>query len=396
MKGIVVLALGVILGGVFPFIASAEEVEEVSLPEQERSHLFGQLFELPEKEPSQKVFSGNMVGIWQDGQVQAPGAFYLSQVWLTAQDAVETEERPWDLGYRVDALFGTKLLSCVGDGGFDARWGRSGDGYGAAIHQAYVDFGNGKITFRGGKFVSALGYEAVDDSQRDFNTNTQMYNHEAAANCGAGFNWTPNEKFLFNFSGVMANETSFENRFGDYGYVFYLQWKPTEKFSFSYAAELNRIHSDLGENRTLLSSDYYAVLSGQSVADHNEYYSTYVVSYKFLEKWNASLVIDHATMADTAENLARFGLLGVSPYLTCQLNEKWKAALRYEYYTVWLEEAGKDSDSLDHARVHDLSYAMIYRPVNAFFIRPEIRYDWTKLEEVDNGVTGSVGVAWIF
>ncbi|MBQ2555129.1 MAG: hypothetical protein II561_01120, partial [Thermoguttaceae bacterium] len=80
-------------------------------------------YEAPE---ANKLFSGSIVGSWADGFGQSGNRWNMNQVWLTSEREVSGDPGRIDLGYRVDALFGTNNLQS--SDGFDGKWGVSGDG----------------------------------------------------------------------------------------------------------------------------------------------------------------------------------------------------------------------------------------------------------------------------
>jgi hypothetical protein len=110
-------------------------------------------------------------------------------------------------------------------------------------------------------------------------------------------------------------------------------------------------------------------------------------------------------MSDRATRDPRYGQFGVANYLSYALTDRLTLAARYEYYTQWLKDAGKQPGAAGdmEQRCHDVSFGMVYRPIESFFIRPEARYDWIETGDFKNnatgtedGFTGSVSCGFVF
>ena len=121
-------------------------VASIMSPYSQEVAIEGSQVDLAEIEEPEPFLSGNIVGSWKDGYLGHDAS--LTQAWLTAQKGVDSL-KPFDLGFRVDSIFGTEIGQCYGDEGFDGKWGVSGDGYGASIYQAYVEVGMGKTLRKG-------------------------------------------------------------------------------------------------------------------------------------------------------------------------------------------------------------------------------------------------------
>jgi len=364
---------------------------------EETKSSFSEAAEEKEEEESSKFLSGSVVGVWKNGFGRGANATQLDQVWLTSERMIDTETRRVDVGYRVDALFGVNNAQCYGDGGFDGKWGVSNDGYGASIYQVYGEIGVGKLSLKVGKFGCLVGYEPTDLSESDFNTLSHMCLHEPAAHSGGLFSYRATDKFSVNFGLSSGPDRSFENRFGDSGFLFGAAWQATDDLSIGYASELNQIHSALGEDRAGTSFGYYSDLGGVSVGDSDEYLQSVTVDWSLSEKLSYAFTTNYGSMSDRAEHRARYGVFGFANYLTYDLTDKLTSALRFEYYMERLEESGRPLDvKADELKCYEVTYGLIYRPSEHIFVRPEVRYDWTKLAEESNGFTGSVGFGATF
>jgi hypothetical protein len=104
---------------------------------------------------------------------------------------------------------------------------------------------------------------------------------------------------------------------------------------------------------------------------------------------------------DVHDNL--YSQFGVANYFSYALTPCLTLAARYEYYTQWLDDAAIGPDGEMKQVCHDVSFAMVYRPFEHFFILPEARYDWIetgnikdKISNKEDGFTGSVSCGFTF
>ncbi len=342
-----------------------------------------------EPEEPERWISGHLVGSWTDGFVSEGSPWSLDEAWMTVQKSVDSN-LPFDIGYRVDALFGRENAQCYGDGGFDGKWGVSDDGYGASIYQGYAEIGLGKLSAKVGKFGTLLGVESFDAAECDFKTHSYQYENEPLTHSGVLFDYAPGDVLDLNFGLVAGADNSFGNRWGDTGFLFGATLNLDEHFSIGYASELMQVHSALGEQRSAQSAGYYE-LGGEDIADQNEYLQTVSVNLDLAENLHYTFGTNYGTMADRATKTHRYSQYGFANYLTHDVNDKLSHSVRYEYYLQKLQTGEKNE-----GRFHDLSYAIKYKPCENVYLLPEIRYDWVEAEGKDNGVTGAVAVGVLF
>ncbi len=355
-----------------------------------------------EAEEGSKFLSGSIVGTWEDGHEHEGNTWNMEQVWLTSEREVDSSRPGLDVGYRIDALFGTNILQS--SDGFDGKWGVSDDGYGASIYQAYGQLGYGKMSLKAGKFGTIIGYESVDASEEEFVTHSNMFNHEPATHMGGLFTWQLADTFSLDFGMVSGIDNSFANRRGDTGFLFGASLDLAENVSVSYAGALTQVHSQLGEDRLSTSYGYYD-LAGTSIGDADEYLQTVTAEIEFTDRFSYAFTTNYGVMSDRAAHDSRYGQFGFANYFMYELTENLSTNVRYEYYTQWLDKAGKPQGTIGDVKqlCHDVSFSLKYKPVESLYIMPEIRYDWVetgdiknKITEKENGVTGGVACGFIF
>ena len=338
-----------------------------------------------------KWFSGSMVGSWYDGFLRKGNgrATNLNQIWLTGEKTIDTTGKGFDVGGRVDALFGTTNAQCV-DGGFDGKWGVSGDGYAASMYQAYAEVGVGKLSAKIGKFGTIIGYEPVDNVPCALNTHTYMYGHEPSAHTGVLFNYTPGDVLSFDFGMVSGFDNSFENYNGDSGFLFGVTLKPAENLSLNYSSGLMQRHNaEFAEFHYALSDMAFGL------PNLNAYLQSITLESDLSDQLGVAVTTNYGSWQDRETKDEVYRQVGVAGYLFYKLTDKLDANLRYEYYTQRLVP-GPRIEVDGKGRYHDLGFAFNYHPTQNIFVRPDARYDWVNEGEKDGGFTGAVAFGMTF
>ncbi|MBN2475799.1 MAG: porin [Pirellulales bacterium] len=116
------------------------------------------------------------------------GEYQLNQLWVYAEKIVDTGGCGWDVGGRVDFMYGTDHRFTMARGletnrdGSD-KW-NSERFYGTAMPQAYVDVAYNDLTVRMGHFFTIIGYEGVSAPNNFF------YSHAYTMQYGEPFTHT--------------------------------------------------------------------------------------------------------------------------------------------------------------------------------------------------------------
>lgn len=344
---------------------------------------------------SRLEFGGHIYGSWQDGfYMNSPNRTNINQIWLSAERAMDTSNGA-DWGFCVDATFGTESAQCYGDGGFDGKWGESGDGYCTSIYQAYAEVGYYNMSMKVGKFGTLIGYESYDTTEMLFNTHSYMYEYEPQTHCGALLTWDVSDKFAVNFGVTTGADNSFENSTEDYGLIFGASYQITDSLSVGYAGMWNKVH---GYDRAPSSSyAYFDLFEGYGTSKKDEYQQTLSLSWDITCRLNYTIVFNYASMTFDDADDAAYSHVGLGNYLTYTLTDKITLGARYEWFKQDIEDGNMGYESsFDEATYHAVSLAAKYMPTEHVFIRPEVRYDWVEEGEKEDGVTGSFGFGLVF
>ncbi len=113
------------------------------------------------------------------------GQIAVHQVWGYLNKTARQDTGGWDIGYRLDYLYGLDAqdLQAFGNSptgapsGWDNDWDRGS--YGGALPQLYVQFANCNWDIKLGKFFSPFGYEVIGAPNNFFYSHSYtMYNSE--------------------------------------------------------------------------------------------------------------------------------------------------------------------------------------------------------------------------
>lgn len=102
------------------------------------------------------------------------GDINVSQFWMYAGRQASRDTGSWDVGFRLDALYGVDAqdLQAIGNSptGAPTGWDNSWDNgrYGFALPQAYVQFANYDWDVKVGKFIAPFGYEGIGAANNFF------------------------------------------------------------------------------------------------------------------------------------------------------------------------------------------------------------------------------------
>ena len=301
--------------------------------------------------------------------------WHVQQLWLYTAREADNGGSGFDWGFRLDAMFGTEagiLQSYAGGGFIDGDWSTSGDGYGFALPQAYLEMAMNRWTFKFGKFETIMGYEDIQAPDKLFYSHTYAYNHEPATHSGglAEFAWNENVNFLF---GVTTGaDGSFHNEFGDVGLLGGVELQLTEKLNFSYAMMWNSVHA--GDEREEYPGSWDSIIGAElaSHEDGREMLHSFVLEWNITERltyaWQfnygwAKFAVDGADFDKLYEQIA------IVNYLTYQWTERMTLGARFEWFRQ------NDMGVSAHQNCYAFSGAAKYQLCKNLHVVGELRYD---------------------
>jgi hypothetical protein len=300
----------------------------------------------------------------------------LNQVNLFLERAVQTEGEDWDLGGRVDFMFGsdTRFTQAVGLEFSDAgkqKWVSAGEqkfnrlALPQAYLQIYAPYGNG-ITAKLGHFYTLIGHEVVTAPDNFFFTHayTMQYG-EPFTHTGALFSMPLVSNLTLTVGAVAGWDNFTDNLDNAWSFIGGLNWSNGVEGQGALSLALTGIH-------------------GQVVEDDRSDRSLYslVLSYDLTDKLHYTLQHDHGWQ--TTKGLDQDAhWYGINNYLSYDLSDTLALGARVEWFR---DEQGIRVISLGgdgvrpgkSANFYAATLGFNFKPTPWFKIRPEIRYDWSE------------------
>ncbi len=292
-------------------------------------------------------------------------AYQLNQVYAIIERPVCDCGFGWDIGGRVDLLYGTdqryttaRGLETRGD--LSPRW--NSDDYGLALPQLYAEFYApvlSGINFKVGHFYTLIGYEVVPAAENFFysHTYTMLYG-EPFTHTGA-LGSTKLGNFTLH-SGITRGWDNWEDNNNDLAFLAGVTWtSQDEQTSLAFA-----YHGGREQDEPPTNTDFRSMFS--LVARHQiNPCLQYVIQY------------DHGFEPDGAQNGTRDAdWHGLAQYLFYTINPCWKAGLRFEWFC---DEDGTRVDpvNIGDADLFAVTAGLNYTPHPRLVVRPSFRWDWT-------------------
>ena len=305
--------------------------------------------------------------------------FQFNQLYTVIERPLKIDDcHPWDIGGRVDLLYGTDYIYTESLG-FEThpdgspKW-NSGIDYGLAMPQAYVDIGYDKFDLKIGRFYTILGYESMMAISNFFySMNYTLRYAEPTTHTGGLLTYKKSDELSLYVGGVNGQDET-DGVVDSFGVITGFNWTPKDQ---KYA--LN-----------------FAIMTGcldPTTADPNIYaprteFSTYL-TYNFTKKWQSVSQVDAGWQQnyDLAGDTADYW--SFTQYLFYTINDCWKAGLRYDLFN---DDQGTKLGGLrfgglpggnplplpsgDAGAVQSISAGLNWTPNPNFRLRPEVRWDW--------------------
>lgn len=328
-------------------------------------------------EPNQpwKLFQTNQIdlGGWSqtgyhtrsDGMFNnSPDSIRQHQTWFFAEKKADGANGA-DFGFRMDYVYGTDGPDTQAFGNpagvWDEDWDNGGF-YGNAIPQLYGEFALADVSIKVGHFFTPVGYEVVPATGNFFYSHSYtMYNAEPFTHTGALATIAMNDD-LTAYAGWTAGwDTGFA---GNEGSTFLggAAVDLNEETNLTYIATVGRIG-----NGTDQSGYSHSIVLNRSLTERLQF-------------------ISQSDLVDFEGDLSgrRFAI-GWNNYLILQLNDRWSAGTRFEWWRTELAP-GNDAD------LYSVTTGLNFRPGTNVVIRPEIRWnrdnDGFIIPTSDNNRTG--------
>jgi hypothetical protein len=295
--------------------------------------------------------------------------YQMNQFYFIAERETNTEGQGFDLGGRVDLLYGTDSRFTVANG-LDDDWNGGHRFYGLAMPQLYADFALNDWTFRVGHFYTIIGYETVMAVDNFFYSHAYTHQYgEPFTHTGMLAKWKFNDRLSFN-AGFHRGWNMWEDNNDSLGFLGGVTWTNAESgTSIAFAISASNEQVGIASSRNM-----YSVVIQQKLSDRWRY----VLEHDGAHESNA--LLPNGTVA-AAE------WFGVTNYLFFDVNPQWSFGLRYEWFA---DNAGARVVGLGAPRGFDfppagevfpaywneVSIGANYKPHRNATLRCEGRWDW--------------------
>jgi hypothetical protein len=315
--------------------------------------------------------------------------YQLNQQWLYLEKATSTDEcKDWDIGGRVDMVYGTNYRFMT-SAGLEDRWdvNTQRSFYGFALPQMYGEVAYKDVKVKAGHFASPVGYLGLDMSSNVVNTLPYTYQYgEPFTHTGALATWQANEKLAIgggftrgwdNWDGSGAGSPSL----GYIGTATYAFENSTLAGVFLWSQEPNNRFDAAGERE----------FSGR-------YLHTLVWTRPFCEKYTYILQSDFGSQGRTsdfagAREIGTSRWYGINQYLLYQQNDCLLWVGNFEWFrdeggyrvgsllptptTPGSQVRGLAGDRFGYqGNFYQVTFGPKWMPTKNLYIRPNLRFDW--------------------
>jgi hypothetical protein len=329
--------------------------------------------------------------------------FQFNQVYLTVEKTLDLEKNCWDIGGRVDLMYGSDYiymqsrgLETRADG--SAKWNSESLQYGAALPQAYGEIGHGQLSAKLGHFYTPLGYEVMQPTGNFFYShNFAVRYSEPTSHTGGLFTWKNSDDLSLFIGGVNGGDT-FAATENSLSVLTGFAYTPKdEKYAFNFGIMTG------GKQYNWVTSEYTP--------------RTYISSnfvYNFSDAWQSVSQWDAGWQQNYDGNNNTADFYSFTQYLFYTINPCWKAGLRYD---AFVDDQGFCLNGLRNATYADgswftggnptvvgtgvpttvqaISAGLNWTPNNNIRVRPELRWDWASGQGANGGIyqVGSTGTS---
>lgn len=307
----------------------------------------------------------------------------FNQLYAILENTIDTGGCGWDVGGRVDLLYGSDYvftmatgLELTDDGA--PHWNQDSNGnnpqYGLAMPQIYGEIGYNDLSVKIGHFYTIVGYEVVPVTGNFFYSHAytmqygEPFTHTGAL---ATYKYSDTTKL---YGGVVNGWDAFD-RVADTGAgLLGIAWDGGEGLTVSFGGTFSPNEPILigPAAGTLTNRNMYSLVVSKTFGACDQW------QYVFQHDYGVQRNGDAFTPGLDAE------WYGVNQYLFYTINDCWKAGTRFEWFrdddgarVTGLRNPGNAVFGTGFAgNFYELSAGLNWTPSANLTVRPEIRYDW--------------------
>lgn len=301
----------------------------------------------------------------------------MNQAYAVIQREINTRDYVWDIGGRIDILYGTDYIFTQATGLELERDGTTGWNnrtfYGVAMPQAYLEFGYADLSVRVGHFYTIIGNEVVTAPDNFF------YSHAYTRQYGEPFTHTgvlttynlTDQLVLLN--GIHNGWDVFDRARERAAYLGGVTWTSSDE-QITLAATTS-IGDEPNLNDVFTNRSIYSLVASLQLTENLRY----VIQH------------DNAWQRDYFAQDVDAEWYGLNQYLFYTINERWTAGLRGEWFRdddgvrvsgiratnpINTGNVPGYAGTLFPGNFYEISAGLNWTPHPNFRVRPELRWDW--------------------
>jgi len=307
--------------------------------------------------------------------------YQMNQLWFWAFRPIDTSRRGWDIGGRIDIMYGTDHRFGVNHGLEDKINDLDGETYGIVIPQFYLEVGVGDLSVKLGHFAGILDYEVIPAPLNPFYSHSYSYGYTVPQLVtGFLFDYKLTQQLSVQ-AGMHRGWMMFEDTNDDLDFMGGMKWQSCDKkTSVAFAVSVG-------------PQDPAALVAGVAVGDangifgdQNRFVYSLVVQHQVTDKLKYVAVHNLGYEDDALPSGQDAEWYGLNQYFLYQLTKRLAANMRVE----WL----RDDDGAKIAgpgnipgvrawngfglagNFYAITCGFTWRPLPNLMVRPEVRCDW--------------------
>jgi len=283
--------------------------------------------------------------------------YEMNQLWFYLERETAVRGCGWDIGGRLDIMYGTDAMFIQARDGLEADWNQTERFYQMALPQFYLDVAYNDFTVTLGHFISPLEWESY------MAPNNFFYSHSYA--------------FLYGIPGTYTGGLLTWD-FSDQGQVFAGFHRGPDQFSdtdglnsinflggASWRSRDERLYIELG-----IDASEYGPGDGVTIGALSAYYA---ITCRL--NWMIEYVQGHR---DSCSN----DWYGINQHLIYCINPCWAVGARLEWFRdddggqVVGERAGNLAQGPYRGNFWEITLGLNWTPRDNIIVRNEVRWDW--------------------
>jgi hypothetical protein len=296
--------------------------------------------------------------------------YQLNQAWWYFERPTNTDGYGWDLGGRVDVVYGTdwRFGQCYG---LEDRFDCPNCFYGLILPQFYMEVAVNDLKVKMGHFGSFTSYEMIPAPMNFFYSHSYLLSgyFDPLLVTGLQADYKLNDNWTL-IGGMNRGWLMYEDPSDSWNFLGGGRWASDDKKTTL------SLMVDTGEQigfTGLHERDSLFIVFTQQLTEKLQYASQYTLGQEI-----------HGSFVEPGKDDQWFG---TEQMLIYKLNPKWSAAVRYEWVydsggarmagigNALLTDRGWDGPPGFTGSFHDVTLGLNYRPHPNFVFRPEVRWD---------------------